>query len=397
MGAPVRLLERNRKAAIKLLISGGGKCNVTHDGPIEELRSAFVPREGRFLKHALFAFTNTDVRYILAESGVNTYVRENGRVFPVSERASDVVDALLARARKAGAAIQLETKVETLLSSENALSGVVLQDETILTRQVIVSTGGASYRKTGTTGDGFKWAAALGHTIIPIRPALAPIRIQPPLPSEWRGIAVRNGRLDVYCRGRKLVHHRGDILFTHEGVSGPAALEVSRTAASVQDQGQATLRYDFFPDLDFPALDEELNRLIQGGRAKKLSRILESFLPNRMIPHLLLSIHVSGETRGHVLRRDDRKAIVHLLKSWKMGAVEFVDLDRGEVTSGGVSLDEVDPRTMASRKMDGLYLAGEVLDVAGPIGGYNLQAAFSTGFVAGESAARDYLESNTQS
>ena len=392
VGAPVLLLERNRKAAIKLLISGGGKCNVTHEGPMEELRAAFPSRQGRFLKHAFFAFTNADIRSLLARRGVDTRARENGRVFPQSGRASDVVDALVSLARSAGADIQLDSKVESVFCG-NGLMHVAFKGRTILTHQLIVATGGASYRKTGTTGDGFTWAAALGHTITPISPALAPIRTNPPLPKDWRGIALRNGRLDVYCQGKKLAHDRGDILFTHEGISGPAALALSRTAASALLHGETVLRYDFFPDLDFRALDAKLNTMVLAARGRMLTTLLEEYLPNRMIAQMLDSIRVATDSRGYTLRREERKAIVQMLKSWSIGAVEHVELDRGEVTSGGVSLDEVDPRTMESRKVRGLHLAGEVLDIDGPIGGYNLQAAFSTGFVAGESAANSYMES----
>ncbi|HXX64985.1 MAG TPA: aminoacetone oxidase family FAD-binding enzyme [Bacteroidota bacterium] len=392
MGAPVLLLERNRKPAIKLLISGGGKCNVTHEGSMEELRGAFTPRQGRFLKHAFYAFTNADVRTQLARSGVETYARENGRVFPKSGRASDVVEALVSLARSAGADIHLDSKVDSVFFREGIIH-VAVGGEMIRARKVIIATGGASYRKTGTTGDGFTWAAGFGHTIIPIGPALAPIRTRPPLPEDWRGIALRNGRLDIYCREKKLAQDRGDVLFSHEGISGPAALALSRTAASSLLHGETFVRYDFFPDLDFHALDEKLNRMVLAARARKLTTILEELLPNRMIDRMLESIRVSSDARGYTLRREERKAIVQMLKSWSIGAVEHVDVDRGEVTSGGVSLDEVDPRTMESRKVRGLHLAGEVLDIDGPIGGYNLQAAFSTGFVAGESAANSYRES----
>ncbi len=184
-----------------------------------------------------------------------------------------------------------------------------------------------------------------------------------------------------------------DILISHEGVSGPAALEVSRRAAEAMEHDQVFLSYDFFPQKEFAELDEMLNEQIQQQRGKMLGTLLEGWLPNRIVKTLLQSVGVDSATRGHVLTARDRKAVVRLLKSWTMGRVSAINVERGEVTAGGVSLDEVDPRTMRSRIVRGLYLCGEMLDIAGPVGGYNLQAAFSTGFVAGESAAKECLRS----
>ena len=394
MGAPVLLLERNSKPGIKILISGGGKCNVTHDGPMDEIGKAFLKREERFLKHAFHSFTNDDIRRMLSESGVPTFVRPDGRVFPVSLTADDVVRALVDRVRTEGGEIRLNARVTGILSSDGTLGGVTVEGGEIASRHVIITTGGASYKKTGTTGDGISWGAGLSHTIVPLRPALAPLRVHPPLPSEWRGIAVRGGRLSLYSGGRQIDSWPGDILFTHEGISGPAALGLSRSAAVALEKGDVALRLDFFPAMEFTELDAELNRLIIAGRGKQIGSIVCGMLPDRIVPFLLAHIQVPPGTRGYVLTRDARRRIVGLLKSWEIGTVGCIDMDRGEVTAGGISLDEIVPQTMESRILRGLYVAGEVLDIAGPIGGYNLQAAFSTGFVAGMSAARSWLESN---
>ena len=394
MGAPVILFEKNTKVGIKLLISGGGKCNVTHDGAMEELRREFSHHESRFLKHAFFSFTNADVRRMLEARGVATLARPNGRVFPSTGRAADVVEALLSLLWECSVKVRLGSRVESILIDGNGVRGIVVQGKTLLAQHVVLATGGASYRKTGTTGDGFLWATAMGHSVVPLRPALAPIGLRPPLPDAWRGIALRDGCLYAYSAGKRVDSCRGDLLFTHEGISGPAPLAVSRAAAQAMEVGDVSLRFDFFPGLDPSALDQALNQLIRSNGRKQLGTILEALVPNRMIEWLLTSVHVSVQTRGHVLLRADRAAVVRLLKSWEMGSVERIDLDRGEVTAGGVALSEVDPHTMASRIVPGLYLAGEVLDIAGPIGGYNLQAAFSTGFVAGESAAREWLDSH---
>jgi predicted Rossmann fold flavoprotein len=236
------------------------------------------------------------------------------------------------------------------------------------------------------------WGGKLGHAIVPLRPALAPMRIAPSLPPDWRGVAVRGGRLSVHKGGKQIDAFEGDILFTHEGISGPASLGLSRSAAHAMEKGKVALHYDFFPASEFTDLDNTLNQLVLANRGKQIDSILRGMLPDRIVPFLLESVHVPASTRGYVLTREARRSIVGLLKSWRIGNIGGIELDRGEVTAGGISLDDVVPQTMESRKVKGLYFAGEVLDIAGPIGGYNLQAAFSTGFVAGSAAARSLLD-----
>ena len=391
LGASVVLLERNRKPGIKLLISGGGKCNITHAGGIEDLRSAFRPREARFLKHSFHCFTNEEIIRLIEAERVPTFARTNGRVFPVRGKADEVVDAILAALQRAGARLELDARVESLKTADGVMQSTMVRGEERTSSHIVLATGGVSYPKTGTTGDGITWAGALGHTIVPLRPALAPIAVTPSLPLDWRGVAIRGGCLAVYANGTKVDEWQGDILFTHEGISGPAALEVSRAAALALETSEPELRLDFFPAKEYPALDGELNDLILTERARMIGSVLASWLPNRIVRDLLGLAGVDPGKRGHVLTREERRAIVRLLKSWTLGRVRSVPLERGEVTAGGVSLDEVDPRTMRSRKVKGLYLCGEILDIAGPVGGYNLQAAFSTGFVAGETAAKDWL------
>jgi predicted Rossmann fold flavoprotein len=315
-------------------------------------------------------------------------VRPDGRVFPVSGRADDVVEALVRPLRAHHVDLRLGTTVSTIEAGGEAVIGVHTSAGDIPARRIVLATGGASYRKTGTTGDGMRWAGALGHTIVPVRPALAPIGIAPPLPAGWRGVAVRGGRLSVVAGGTHRTSCMGDILFTHEGVSGPAALTVSRDAALLLESGPVDLVFDFFPDRDHASLDADLTGLTRSRGARTLEAVLDGWLPNRMVPWLLERAGTPPNIRGFALSREHRRAVVALLKRWRIGSVATIPIDRGEVTAGGVSLDEVNPHTMESRKVRGLYLCGEVLDIAGPVGGYNLQAAFSTGFVAGESAAR---------
>jgi len=391
LGAEVLVLERNKKPGIKLLISGGGKCNVTHAGSKEDLLRAFDVRQARFLKPSFFRFANDDIIGLIESRGVKTFVRPNGRVFPVSGRADDIVDALVQSMIKTGVDIRLNTSVRGITHDGDGITGVSVGEGQIESDLVVLCTGGVSYPRTGTTGDGFAWAQDCGHTIAPLRPALAPIGIEPPLPREWRGIAIRGGRLSITADSQTLCSWDDDIMFSHEGLSGPAALEVSHRAATAREDGPVFLQLDFFPGKEFTELDDELNALVQEQRGKMIGSVLEAWLPNRIVPALLRSINVDPEKRGHTLMREERRTIAHLLKAWTIGSVGTINIERGEVTAGGVDLAEVDPHSMRSRRMRGLYLCGEVLDVAGPVGGYNLQAAFSTGYVAGEMAAHDWL------
>ena len=391
MGADVVLLERNKKLGIKLLISGGGKCNITHAGPMEDVLATFIQKESRFLKPSFYKFSNDDVVRMIEERGVKTFARPNGRVFPVSGNADDVVNALAEYLTATGVDVTLNSRVKEIVAEDGTVWGLRFEKGEIRSSHIILATGGASYPKTGTTGDGFEWARQLGHTIVPVRPALAPIGVKPALPASWRGIALRGGRLIVFSGDKKLIEWDDDILFTHEGISGPAALEVSRVAAEAMGSQAVELRFDFFPGKDFQNLDDELNQLVLLQRDKMIGTILDAWLPNRIVPEVLKSIGLDPAKRGHVLTREERRKIVKLLKSWNLGEVSRIDIERGEVTAGGVALDELDPKSMRSRKAKGLYVCGEILDIAGPVGGYNLQAAFSTGYVAGESAANDWL------
>jgi hypothetical protein len=387
----VLLLERNRQIGIKILISGGGKCNITHDGSEEELLDAFVRREARFLKPSFYRFANRDIIGLIERGGVKTRVRPNGRVFPDNGTAKDVVRVLEHLIADPHLRLSTASPVTGIDQEAGMVTGVRIGREVLPASVVILATGGASYPRTGTRGDGYRWARELGHTVIPPRPALAPVVLVSPLPREWQGVALRGGRLTARLAGHTVAAADGDILITLDGISGPAVLDITRLAAIALEEGPVDLEYDFFPLEDAAVLDRELLGKIDKHRGMQISSLIEEWLPNRMIDRLLRSVAVDPAERGHALTREARRAVVAILKSWNIGSVKEIPLERGEVTAGGISLDEVDPRTMASRLVRGLFLCGEVLDIAGPVGGYNLQAAFSTGYVAGESAARLWL------
>ena len=404
-GAPTLLLEKKNRLGTKILISGGGKCNVTHAGPIEEVRARFRPDEGRFLRPSFYRFTNDDFVRMLTDKGMEVYTRPDGRIFPVPPAdAKDVVAALEAHLRDAGVRVWLDAPVARVeVNNGGAVAGVTLENGTFVpTRHLVVAAGGSSYPATGTTGDGWRWTEALGHTIVPLRAALAPLYLDPTPPAEWSGVALRDCVLKARRLvgdggaggGKELMRWRGDLLFTHKGVSGPTALGVSREIAEAMPD-RAVVAVDTRPDEPFETLAARLVAHCRDNPRRAVADFVETIVPNRLVRPLMEAARVDPSTKGAYLAQKERNRLVETLKGWNLGRVRHVPLERGEVVAGGVALDEVDPRTMRSKRVRGLYLCGEVLDIAGPVGGYNLQAAWSTGVVAGETAAADLLAAAT--
>lgn len=404
LGAPVLLLEKGKRLGTKILISGGGKCNVAHAGPMEAIRAQFRPNEAAFLKAAFHRFTNDDFLQMLTAHGLQVSTRPDGRIFPAPPAdAKDVAAALEGCLREAGVAIRLDAPVAGIATSSGreevrggAVTGALLASGEVLpARRLIVATGGSSYPATGCTGEGWKWMEALGHTIVRLTAALAPLYLDPTPPADWSGVALRDCLLKARQArgdgsvGRERMRWRGDLLFTHKGVSGPTALGVSREVAEAFPEGSLA-EVDTVPDESFEALAAQLAAFAREHPRRSVAGFVEGRLPERLVKPFLAAAGIDPATRGAYLAAKDRSRLANALKGWNLGRIRHVPLERGEVVAGGVALEEVDPRTMRSKKVEGLYLCGEILDIAGPVGGYNLQAAWSTGYVAGESAAADW-------
>jgi predicted Rossmann fold flavoprotein len=387
LGADVFLLEKNYRIGIKILISGGGKCNITHDGQVEDLLRAFRPNEARFIRPACYRFTNQEILKMLTSRGLEVYTREDGRVFPTSGTAKDVVAILRDYLLEAGVQIRLKAPVQGLLVEEERVRGVVVDGDPEEAPAVVLSVGGSSYPGTGTTGDGWPWVRQLGHTIVPVKPALAPIVTHPEPPSGWAGVALRDCLLKARQGGKEIARWRGDLLFTHHGVSGPTVLGISREVAEKKSGGRVTLEVDLAPDLGFEGAGANLLTYCQSWPKKTLEGFLTPLAPERLLSAVLLQAGIDPARQSGQVDRKSRNRLIEVLKGWSIGEARHVPLEKGEVVAGGVSLDEVDPQTMGSNIVKGLYLCGEILDIAGPVGGYNLQAAFSTGYVAGTNAA----------
>lgn len=399
-GRRTLLLEKNRQPGIKILMSGGTRCNLTHACDSRGIVREFGP-PGRFLHSALAALSPAALVELFEDEGVATKVEpETGKVFPASDRAADVLAALLRRLERSGATLALG---EPLIQLNRVADGFVLQtpQRTITAQSVLITTGGQSYPGCGTAGDGYRWLAALGHTIIPPRPALTPVTTDAGWVRELQGVTisdvlVRVAEIEAVAGGGGMAgaaarsqpgwpaERRGSFLFTHFGLSGPVVLDVSRVISGHPRPRSLTLLCDFLPQTTEVELDERIKREASAAGKKQLGGIFAALLPRRLTDALLRTAGVSPEGRAAELGRSARGRLVAAIKRQAIAVSGTRGFKKAEVTAGGAALAEVDSRTMQSRLVPSLYLAGEVLDLDGPIGGYNFQAAFSTGWLAAE-------------
>lgn len=402
LGASVTLLEKTDRIGTKILISGGGKCNIAHDGPIESVLKAFRPNEARFIRPAVYRFPNSQIIEMFTSQGLEVYSRPDDRVFPRHGNARDVVNILRAYLERTKVDLRVQEPVRALGFDGPKVSQVKTDGGTYQPRQVILCSGGSSYPNSGTTGDGWKWAREAGHSIVKVRAALAPIYMELKFSQELErmaGVALRDVVLKARQASKEVTRWRGDMLFTHKGISGPTVLGISRLVAErmegVRWQGEAwetvspapvTIEVDTRPDESFEQVNESLKGWITENPRKQIKNAFEE-LPERLLTPFLAEAGLSGTEPANQITQKSRNRLVEVAKGWPLGEVRTVPLEKGECVAGGVSLAEVDPHTMRSQFCENLLLAGEVLDVAGPVGGYNLQAAFATGFVAGETAA----------
>jgi predicted Rossmann fold flavoprotein len=381
-GARVLLLEKNKRPGVKILMSGGTRCNITHACDDRGIVEAYGP-PGRFLHSALAAFGVEDAIAFFEAEGVATKVEEGGKVFPLSNRAADVLAALLARLERSGATLGVEEAVQGIEP------GFLVQTarRELQARRVIVTTGGLSYPGSGTTGDGYAWAQRFGHGLVPTRPALVPITTSALWVPGLRGLSVADTEARIIDGEKVLARRRGALLFAHFGLSGPVALDVSRAVASHPTPASLALEADLLPGKTLADLEGWLRQEASASGKKQVSVLLSQWLPRRLGDAVMALAGVPQERRAASLEREERARLASTCKRLRIPVTGTMGYGRAEVTAGGIPLDEVDSRTMESRKQPGLYLAGEVLDLDGPIGGYNFQAAWSTGWLAGTKAA----------
>ncbi len=384
-GSRVLLLEKMGRVGIKLAITGQGRCNLTNAGDLPTFIENFH-HNGKFLHNAFSRFFNQDLISFFQSRGVPVVEERGRRIFPASNRAPDIVRALRHYARSPGVKVLIHSPAREILQERGEITGVRTEKEVFKASAVILATGGASYPQTGSSGDGFALAERLGHPLEPIRPALIPLEVDDPALRSLQGLTLKNVRAAFFCGTRKIGEEFGEMLFTHFGVSGPIILTLSGEVVEALPMGKVDLSIDLKPALSPEQVEKRLLREFQEQPRQQIQSILGRLLPKSLIPQILRQTGVSPEAKGGEIRVGERGEIRRVLKAWRLTIRGARPLAEAIVTAGGVAVREIHPATMESKIVKGLHFCGEVIDVDGKTGGYNLQAAFSTGWVAGEAA-----------
>ena len=387
-GHEVVLLEKNEKLGKKIYITGKGRCNFTNASPIEEYFPNIVCNH-KFLYSALYTYTNDSVMDFMESHGTKIKVERGNRAFPVSDHASDITKALSNGLNEANVKVMLNTEVADLLtvtgSEGKQIAGVKLKDRTeIYADAVVVATGGFSYQTTGSTGDGYEFAKNVGHKVTEIYPALVPFETKESYITDMQGLSLKNVSLTIWGKNKKLYSEFGEMLFTHFGVSGPLVLTASSfLTKKLRELGEFKAEIDLKPALDEEQLDNRLLREFEQNQNKTISNVMVKVIPSKMVPVFLDIIKVSHDKKVNEISKESRKLMVNTLKHFPFTITGTRDFKEAIVTQGGVAVKEIDPSTMESKLVKGLYFSGEVIDVDALTGGYNLQIAFSTGYLAG--------------
>jgi len=389
LGGKVRVLEKMEKPGRKLLITGKGRCNITNDAPQSEFLRHIYPNS-RFLKHAFSVFFVRDILELLGRHGLETVVERGGRIFPVSNKSSDVLEAMLKWTNCLGVAIEYGQKVESLIMGEGKVLGVHLntggRTVEIPAQKVILCTGGCSYPATGSTGDGYKMASAAGHSLELPRPALVPIETEGNKAQRLQGLSLKNVQASVWVNGRKIKEEFGEMLFTHFGVSGPIILSLSRFVVDeIRRKNKVEISIDLKPALDEVKLDLRLIRDLNEHGKKKMANIFRLWLPALLIPVFLEETGIDGGKEGNQVNSAERRKTMLLMKDFRFRVSGFRSFKEAIITAGGIPTTEINARTMESKLVKNLYFAGEIIDLDADTGGYNLQIAYSTAWLAGQS------------
>lgn len=382
-GESVLLIEKNEKLGKKLFITGKGRCNVTNSAPIDEIIKN-IPVNGRFMFSALSAFSNEDLICLLKEHGTETKEERGGRIFPVSDKSSDIIKALTKYALKPSVKLICDTATDIIIENDCVCGVLLASGKTVKSNKVIIATGGKSYPQTGSTGDGYTFAKKAGHTIIPPKPSLIPLVTEEKWVSELMGLSLKNVAISITDESGKSVYTDfGEMLFTHYGLSGPIILSAS---AHLRDIGKKKykLTIDLKPALDEKTLDKRLLRDFSEQKNKDFLNALDMLLPKKLIPVIIRLSGISPHKKINGITKEERTKLIALLKAMPFTIRTVRPIEEAIITSGGVSTKEINPKTMESKLVSGLYFAGEVIDVDAYTGGFNLQIAFSTGYCAGK-------------
>lgn len=382
-GLNVILLEKNHRVGRKILITGKGRCNITSDCDVEELIEN-VNKNSKFLYSAFYTFTNTDVIDMFNNLGVKTKTERGKRVFPESDKAHDIANALERQIKNKKVKIMLNSNVDKVISKNNKIEKVILKNkQEIKCDSVIIATGGLSYPLTGSTGDGYKFAKSLGHTIIDTKPSLIGIEVQEKFVGELEKLNLKNVSINVYnSKNKKIYDDFGELEFTKYGLDGPI---IKSASCKMKDTTKENYKIsiDLKPALDEEKLDKRIQKDFQKYTNKKFEKALDDLLPKRLIPTIIRLSEIDSNTVVHQISKEQRRNLVKLLKNFNFTVKRYRPIEEAIITSGGVKVNEINSSTMESKLVKGLFFAGEVIDVDAYTGGFNLQIAFSTGYLAG--------------
>lgn len=385
-GKSVELFEKNEKLGKKLFITGKGRCNITNAADLEDFFPA-VTSNPKFLYSAFYSFTNEQVIALFERLGVRTKVERGGRVFPVSDHSSDVIQALRGEMDRLGVNVHLRAEVKNLIIDERAAKGVTLSDgRKVYGDAVIVATGGISYPSTGSTGDGYRFAGKCGHKVTELSPSLVPMEVKEWYAGELMGLSLRNIEIRITDGKKKMYQEFGEMLFTHYGVTGPVILSASSIVGNRLKDKELTLHIDLKPALTEEQLDKRVLREFEANHNRQFKNAVDSLFPAKLRPVMVELSGIPEEKKVHEITKEERLRFVRLIKDFTMTLTGLRGFNEAIITKGGVSVKEIDPGTMESKLVKGLYFAGEVLDLDAVTGGYNLQIAWSTGYLAGMNA-----------
>ena len=388
LGGKVLLLEKMRQEGRKLLITGKGRCNITNNTAIDDFITHVNPN-GRFLRNALSQFFSTDIIDLLHKQGVETTLERGGRYFPASNKSADVLQALLKWVNKLKVEIRCGHRVEKLIVENNTMQGIQANGHKFMARHVILATGGNSYPATGSNGEGYELARRVGHSIIKVRPALVPLETEGDVAQKLQGLTLKNVKAAVWVNDKKTGEDFGEMIFTHFGLSGPIILTLSRIVVDeLHKNNKVEVTVDLKPALDEQKLDRRLLRDLNEHGKKKISNIFRYWLPMTMVPVFIDLLGLDPEKECHQISSKERKQIRYLLKNLRFRITNHRSFKEAIITAGGVSTNEISSKTMESKVVKGLYFAGEMIDLDAKSGGYNLQIAYSTGWLAGNSCIK---------
>lgn len=388
LGRRVVLIERNDAIGRKVLMTGKGRCNLTNTAPLDEFMRRFG-RQGSFLRSAFYAFFNEDLMEFFRSRGLDVKVERQGRVFPATDKARSVIEVLIKSLAENKVDLLYNARLASIRRLGEAFDLEIEGGRSVKARRVVLATGGASYKATGSSGDGFRVAEKLGHTIVPLKPGLVPLTVKEQWVRDLQGIALENIRITFKFGRKSIVSDIGELMFAHFGVSGPLVLDLSGAVIeALKEHGEARLFIDLKPALRLTQLEGRLLNDFMAKGKLGMRGVLKAYLPQRMVDVFLRVAGIDGAKAASQITQKERRAVIELFKALPLTITGALPIEEAMVTGGGVATKEIDPRTMESRAEPGVYFAGEIIDGSAASGGYNLQQAFSTGYLAGQSAAR---------